>query len=144
MLREFSYLALYSTDGHAEVITGEPLSINDEAAFLHALNKGEKSVVSALTSSGKKFIILGISVGYPVSRGYPMKDGRICTALVVGQPLESISDAMSLNLDESQVYSQIIRKTAVLCSEMLLSKKATIIHGLRRTHALKARRRRRC
>ena len=110
VLREFSYLALYSTDGHAEVITGEPLSINDEAAFLHALNKGEKSVVSALTSSGKKYIILGISVGYPVSRGYPMKDGRICTALVVGQPLESISDAMSLNLDESQVYSQIIRK----------------------------------
>ena len=110
VLREFTYLALYSTDGHAEVIIGEPLRINDEAAFLHALNTGEKNVASAITSSGKEFIILGISVGYPVSSGYPMKDGRICTALVVGQPLESISDAMSLNLDESQVYSHIIRK----------------------------------
>ena len=109
-LREFTYLALYSTDGHAEVIIGEPLRINDEAAFLHALNTGEKNVASAITSSGKEFIILGISVGYPVSSGYPMEDGRICTALVVGQPLESISDAMSLNLDESQVYSHIIRK----------------------------------
>ena len=110
VLREFTYLALYSTDGHAEVIIGEPLRINDEAAFLHALNTGEKNVASAITSSGKEFIILGISVGYPVSSGYPMEDGRICTALVVGQPLESISDAMSLNLDESQVYSHIIRK----------------------------------
>ena len=108
--RGFTYLALYSTDGHAEVISGESVDIIDAADFLRALNTGQKNVASGVTASGQELIILGVSVGYPVSAGYPMRDGRMCTALVVGQPLESISDAMSLNMDASLVYSHIIRK----------------------------------
>ena len=110
LLREFTHLALYATDGTAEVIFGEPVAVMDEAAFLQALNRGEKNVASGVTPSGRELVILGVSVGFPVSEGYPMKDGKTCTALVVGLPLENISDAMSLNLDKSMVYSHIIRK----------------------------------
>lgn len=109
-LREFIYLALYATDGHEEVLSGEPVEVTDKAAFLRALNEGEKNVASGVTASGQEVLILGVSVGYPVSEGYPMKDGKRCTALVVGAPLESVSDAMSLNMDESMVFSHIIRK----------------------------------
>lgn len=109
-MRDFTYLALCSTDGQAEVIMGEPVRIFDEVAFLRALNDGEKNVASGITAAGQELLLFGVSVGYPVSKGYPMKDGKICTALIVGQPLESISESMSLNMDKSMVYSHIIRK----------------------------------
>lgn len=108
--RGFTYLALYATDGQADILLGDPVRVIDEQAFLHALNIGEKNISSRVTASGGELLILGISVGYPVSAGYPMKDGKVCTALVVGVPLEFIREALSLDMDESMVFSQIIRK----------------------------------
>ena len=108
--RGFTYQALYATDGHADILLGEPVRVIDEQSFLQALNTGEKSVSSGVTASGRDLLILGTSVGYPVSEGYPMRDGKICTALVVGLPLDYVSDALSLDMDESMVFSQIIRK----------------------------------
>lgn len=109
-IREFTYLALYSTDGNAEVLLGDDVKIIDKNAFIHALNTGEKNVASGISESGSELVILGVSVGYPMNNGYPMKDGQVCTALVVGMPLEYISDMLSLEMDESMVFSHIIRK----------------------------------
>lgn len=109
-IREFTYLALYATDGYAEVILGENVRIIDEEKFIHALNIGEKNVTSGVSESGQELVIMGVSVGYPLTEGYPMRYGKVCTALVVGVPLESISDMLSLNMDETMVFSQIIRK----------------------------------
>lgn len=109
-IREFTYLALYSTDGNADVVLGDNVTIIDKDAFIHALNSGEKNVASGISEAGNELVILGVSVGYPVKSGYPMQNGKICTALVVGIPLEYISDMLSLDMDESMVFSHIIRK----------------------------------
>ena len=109
-VRCFTYLALYDTRGYADVISGEPVTIRDQEAFLQALNAGEKNITSGVTASGKELLIMGISVGYPLAEGYPMKDGRKCTALIVGLPLGYIGEALALNMEKSMVFAQIIRK----------------------------------
>ncbi|WP_294448226.1 response regulator [uncultured Mailhella sp.] len=109
-IREFTYLALYSTDGYGEVLLGDNVTIIDKDAFIHALNSGEKNVASGISESGKELVILGVSAGYPLKNGYPMRTGKTCTALVVGIPLERISEMLSLDMDESMVFSHIIRK----------------------------------
>ena len=109
-IREFTYLALYSTDGHAEILLGDNVNIVNEHDFIDSMNDGKRNVASGISASGHELAILGISVGYPISEGYPMKNGKVCTALVVGLPLEYISDMLSLDMDKSMVFSHIIRK----------------------------------
>lgn len=109
-VRRFTYLALYDTKGRADVVSGEEVNIRDKEAFLRALNAGEKNITSGVTASGKELLIIGLSVGYPHTEGYPMREGGRCTALVAGLPLNYISEALSLNTDKSMVFSQIIRK----------------------------------
>lgn len=108
--REFSYLALYSKDGKADVIYGEPVSILNNEPFLEALNRNEKKVVMGETASGERLLLLGVSVGYPTDEGYPMSDGSHCTALVAGLPISYVNESMSLKVDESLIFSHIIRK----------------------------------
>lgn len=109
-VREFTYLALYSTDGYAEVLLGDNVKVIDKDAFIHALNSGEKNIASGISESGQELVVFGVSVGYPMKNGYPMPHGKVCTALVVGMPLEYISDMLSLDMDESMVFSHIIHK----------------------------------
>ena len=111
VLRDFSYLAIYATDEYAEVIHGEPVSIINEKAFFRSLNNGERKVSTGVTASGEKLLLFGISVGYPQSEGYPLPEGRRCTALVAGIPLVRLNE--SLALDEMKnflSFSHIIRK----------------------------------
>ena len=110
-LRDFSYLALYATDGYADVIHGEPVTVLNEGAFLLSLNNAERKVSIGVTPSGEKLLLLGISVGYPLSEGYPMSDGRQCTALVAGVPLENLNESLSLDAVENFLtFSHIIRR----------------------------------
>lgn len=103
-VRNFSYLALYSTDGTAEVVYGEPVSITEEESFRASLNNDEEKLGLAFTASGEKLLLLGISAEYP------MGGQKTCTALVAGLPLSEINDALSLDVDETLIYSHIIRK----------------------------------
>ena len=109
-VRRFTYLALFDTKGAAEVVTGGEVKIRDQDAFLRALNAGEKNITSGVTASGEELLVIGLSVGYPHAQGYPMKDGRRCTALVAGLPFDYIGEALSMNTEKSMVFSQIIRK----------------------------------
>ena len=111
VLRDFSYLAIYAMDGYAEVIHGEPVSIINEEAFFRSLNKGDRKASTGVTASGEKLLLLGISVGYPQSEGYPMPEGRRCTALVAGIPLAGLNEALALDEMENYLsFSHIIRK----------------------------------
>ena len=102
--RNFDYLGLYSTDGTLEMLYGDQLEITDPGPFLTSLNNGEKKVAISVNSKGEKVILLGISTTYP------MADGEVCTALVAGLPASYISETLSLEEDEDQVYSFIIRQ----------------------------------
>ncbi len=104
--RGFSYLALYTRDGSLDVIYGDPVTIVDEKPFLDSLNgEGDISkLVVGETDSGEEMLLLGISTVYP------MEDGKECIALVAGMPIEYIDYSMSLDVDESLIFSHIIRK----------------------------------
>lgn len=104
----FSYLALYNTQGEADILYGDPVTIREEDAFLASLNQAEPKVVLADTQDGEGLILFGVSVGYPVSEGYPMRDGSQCTALLAGVPIEYINDSLSLEVDDTLVFSHII------------------------------------
>ena len=106
--RDFSYLALYNTEGQADIIYGEPVVIREEDAFLRSLNQAEPKIVLADTDDGQGMLLFGVSVGYPVSEGYPMRDGSQCTALLAGVPIEYINRSLSLDINDTLVYSHII------------------------------------
>ena len=106
--RDFTYLALYNTEGEADIIYGEPVTIREQESFLHSLNQAEPMIVLGDTASGQGMLLLGVSVGYPVSEGYPMRDGSQCTALLAGIPMETINQALALDVNETLVFSHII------------------------------------
>ena len=106
--RDFEYLALYNTEGKADVLYGEPVTIREEDEFLASLNRGDPKVVMADTADGEGLLLFGVSVGYPLSEGYPMPDGSQCTALLAGVPLDTINDTLSLSIDNTLIYSHII------------------------------------
>lgn len=103
-VREFTYLGLYSADGQFEVIYGEPIRVINEAPFLDSLNQSEEKVTAGVTKSGDILLLLGVSTEYP------MGNGRVCTALVAGIPIEYINEMLSLDEGNSLVFSHIIRR----------------------------------
>lgn len=107
--REFVYLALYDTAGEADVIYGEEVIVIDERSFLDSLNQAKKKVAIGETAGGETLLLYGISVGYPVSEGYPLRTGGQCTALVVGLPIEYLNRALSLGVDDTLIFSHIIQ-----------------------------------
>ena len=102
--RNFSYLGLYSPDGAFQMLYGEQLEVTDPEPFLDSLNREEKKVAIGTNPSGEKVILLGVSTTYP------MAGGKKCTALVAGLPVSYISETLSLEEDDDQVYSFIIRR----------------------------------
>ena len=109
MSRDFSYLALYNTEGEADILYGEPVTIRETESFLRSLNRAEPKIVLGDTAEGDGLLLLGVSVGYPVSEGYPMRDGSQCTALLAGIPIETINEALALDINDTLVYSHIIQ-----------------------------------
>ena len=107
--RDFSYLALYNTEGRADILYGEPVTIRETETFLHSLNQAEPKIVLGDTAEGEGLLLLGVSVGYPVSEGCPMRDGSQCTALLAGIPIEAINEALALDINDTLVYSHIIQ-----------------------------------
>ncbi len=103
-VRNFEYLALYSPDGNLEMLYGDQLTVTDPPPFLESLNNGEKKVAISTNSAGDKVILLGVSTTYP------MADGTPCTALVAGLPVSYISETLSLEENDDEVYSFIIRR----------------------------------
>ncbi len=108
-VRGFTYLAICSTEGEFDVLYGPEVQVIDTDGFLESLNRAERKVAVG-EAEGENILLLGVSVGYPESEGYPMRDGAQCTALVAGLPIEYINATMSLSADESLVFSHIVRK----------------------------------
>ena len=107
--RGFVHLALYSTEGEAEVLCGEDVALENKEIFLVSMNSGDKLVTLGTTAGGEMMLLYGISVGYPNDVGYPMPGGQRCTALVAGFPIKQLSDALSLGVDNTLIFTHIIR-----------------------------------
>lgn len=102
--REFECLFLITRAGEIEMIYGEAVTLATPEAFLEALNADERKIALAETGSGKKIALMGISTIYP------MGEGRICTGIVAGVPVEYLEEKLALDYDTSFVHSSIIRQ----------------------------------
>ena len=102
--RGFGYLGLYSQDGDFEMLYGNELKVVDSEPFLQSLKNNQKKVAVGEDVQGNRVVLMGIPVACP------MEDNEEGIAVVVALPVEYISEMLSLNGEESLVYSHIIRR----------------------------------
>lgn len=104
--KEFSHVYLMDRYGNIEPILGGPIELEHSDHFLTSMNRGE--TMATIGDDGTDILIYGISVGYPDPKGYPLSNGNQSTALLVGVPIEKLSDALSLGADESLIFTNIV------------------------------------
>lgn len=107
--RGFTHTYLLDVDGNMENILGNPIEIENADNFLTAMNNGETMVSLGMEDDGTSVLLYGVSVGYPVNMGYPLSNGNHCTALLVGVPIQNLTDALSLGADGSLIFTNIVR-----------------------------------
>ena len=102
--RGFKYVALYSMDEEFETIYGEPLNVVDPESFFKSLNEGKKKIAVGTDSEENRVVLLGVPAKCM------MKNGQESTAIVAGLSVDYLSDLLSLDEDDTLVYSHIIRR----------------------------------
>lgn len=102
--RNFQYLALYSDSGQFETILGSDMRLADPEPFLASMQSGENKVAVGLDAYDNDIVLFGIK------SDFPMSDGTESIALVAAVPSEYIIKTLSLNENDSLVYSHVIRR----------------------------------
>ena len=102
--RGFEYLAYCTAGGTFEMIYGEPIHITDPEPFLNSLNNNQKKIAVGNDAEGNIIVLMGIP------SAYHMESGEKSAALVAGLPVDYIRETLSLDRNDSMVYSHIIRK----------------------------------
>ncbi len=102
-VRDFVNLELYTADGDSELIYGEKVSYESEEVFYNVLNDSDLRVFAGVSSQGEKVMCMLIDVAYP------MKNGKISSAMVASMPMEFLENALALDDENNLMYSYIIR-----------------------------------
>lgn len=103
-VRDFLYLGLYTKDGDCEVIYGKEVEYESEEVFHNVLQDSSLRVFSGLSVEGERVMCLLIDVAYP------MKEGKISTAMVAAMPMKYLENVLALDGENSLMYSYIIRR----------------------------------
>lgn len=103
-VRNFTYLALYTGEGEAEIIYGEPVDYYDENTFYRVLKNSNQRVFSGYDTNDNRMLCL------LVDAQYPMRDGKTSSAIVAALPMEYLEEVLSLNDSNTDMYSFIIRR----------------------------------
>lgn len=106
--RGFTHTYLMDMEGNMESVLGNPIEMEKADHFVAAMNRGEIMVTIGTEADGTAVLIYGLSVGYPETTGYPMSNRNQSTALLVGVPIENLSNALSLGANESLIFTNII------------------------------------
>lgn len=107
--RGFTHAYLLDIDGNMEIILGDSIEIENGENFLSAMNSGDTMVSIGVEEDGTSVLLYGLSVGYPEGVGYPLSNGNHCTALLVGVPIENLTNALSLGENDSLIFTNIVR-----------------------------------
>lgn len=102
-LQVFDSLAIYYSDESFDMIYGDSIESLDPEPFISSLKNGEEKISAGVNANGDKVILMGV----PFNGIMGKSD---CVALVVQLPIEYISDALSLDYEDSLVYSYVIRR----------------------------------
>jgi len=103
-IRDFEYLALGSEEQQEDILYGSSLQIIEKDSFFSALDAGEEKVTVGINGEGERVLLLGIPAAYP------MKNGGLSSSLVAGISIEDIKSVLSLDEEDSLVFSHVILK----------------------------------
>jgi len=103
-IRDFEALAYYFEDGSFETIYGEQVEPIDPDLFMKSIKDGERRISVGTTSQGERAAVIGVPFKIK------MTDGRECLAMIGKMPFAYISETLSLDDEESLVYSFVLRK----------------------------------
>ena len=102
--REIGYLGFYREDGTFDMLYGARLKLDDPEPFRQSLANGERKVAIGTDARGDVVVLLGAPAAHDPGEDNP------CIGLVGALPVAYISDTLSLNADDEQFYSFIIRE----------------------------------
>ena len=102
--QEINYLGFYREDGTFDMIYGSKLSVTDPEPFHRSLAAGERKVAIGTDAGDNVVVLLGVPAAHDSLEDNP------CIGLVGALPVSYISDTLSLNVDDENYYSFIIRK----------------------------------
>lgn len=102
--RDYESVSRCDSEGNLETIYGDPLQYSGPAVFLDTLKAGESRVAVGYNGSGDQVVLMCA----PVRLDIPgMED---CVAMIGELPISYLSDILSLEEENSLVYSLVIRK----------------------------------
>lgn len=100
---DFVYLGLCTKDGESELIYGKEVEYESEDIFRSVLQDSSLRVFSGISADGERVMCMLIDVAYP------MRDGKTSSAMVAAMPMEFLEDALTLDAENSLMYSYIVR-----------------------------------
>ena len=103
-VRGFDSLAYCFEDGSFEMIYGEQAGSYNPGPFMEAMKKGERRVSVGVSDSGEKSAVIGVPFELTT------QDGKKCIALIGKLPIQYISDSLSLEYEDSLIYSFVVRR----------------------------------
>ncbi len=104
-IRGFESLAYFYDDGSYELLYGESIRLLDPDLFYQSMRDRERNVCVGVNDAGTQFAVVGVP--FTVQTEYTDK---ACIGLVGRMPIDYISDTLSLNDENSLVYSFVLRK----------------------------------
>ena len=102
--RGYASLAYCGKDGTLEMIYGQQVSLSSTSAFLKVMESGKSGVAVGINSKGERvaLIYVPIHLTIPGTEDY--------AALVGELPISYLAETLSLEEDDSLIYSFVIRK----------------------------------
>ena len=102
--RGYESVCWSDAEGNCQSIYGDPITFFNAAYFLDTMKSGESRVVVGYNGKGEQVLLLCA----PVSLSVPGMES--CIAIVAELPISYMADMLSLEDDDSLVYSFVIRK----------------------------------
>jgi len=102
--RNYESVSWCDDEGNFEVIYGEPLQTSGSTSFVETFKNGESRVAVGYNGSGDQVVLMCS----PVRLSIPGMEN--CVAMVGELPISYLSNILSLEEEDSLVYSFVIRK----------------------------------
>lgn len=102
--RGFEMMGICSETGNIEEVYGGTIKIVDPEPFLPSMKAGEAKVAIGENEQGERIVLFGVPITCP------MQSGETGVALIAALPVDYIRETLSLDENDDQLYSFIIRQ----------------------------------
>jgi len=103
-IRGFESLAYYFEDGSYVTLYGEQVKPIDPDLFMKSMKNKERRISVGINSQGEGSAVIGVP--FEIT----MDNNRVCLAMIGNMPFEYIGETLSLDYEDSLIYSFVIQK----------------------------------